>query len=61
MAHIEPSVTLILLQQYIWGVGLLAASHAASITSTFAGQLLMDGYFGIKVGRHPSQLTLLLS
>ncbi|GAB4815567.1 hypothetical protein N2152v2_002613 [Parachlorella kessleri] len=35
--------------QYIWGVGLLAASHAASITSTFAGQLLMDGYFGIKV------------
>jgi natural resistance-associated macrophage protein len=33
----------------IWGVGLLAAGQAATMTATFAGQIVMDGFLDIKL------------
>ena len=33
----------------IWGVGLLAAGQAATMTATFAGQIVMDGFLNIKL------------
>lgn len=35
--------------QYIWGVGLLAAAFASTVTSTYAGQVIMTGYLGVQV------------
>lgn len=35
--------------QYIWGVGLLAAAFASTVTSTYAGQVVMTAYLGVKV------------
>eukprot|EP00658_Telonema_sp_P-2_P059979 TRINITY_DN49030_c0_g2_i3.p1 TRINITY_DN49030_c0_g2~~TRINITY_DN49030_c0_g2_i3.p1 ORF type:complete len:577 (-),score=105.30 TRINITY_DN49030_c0_g2_i3:191-1921(-) len=33
--------------KYIWGVGLLAAGQAATMTTTYAGQFAMSGFFRI--------------
>jgi natural resistance-associated macrophage protein 2 len=33
----------------IWGVGLLAAGQAATMTATFAGQIVMEGFLDIKL------------
>ncbi|KFM25142.1 Metal transporter Nramp3 [Auxenochlorella protothecoides] len=35
----------------IWGVGLLAAANASTVTSTYAGQVVMDGFMGWKVNK----------
>ncbi|KDD76937.1 natural resistance-associated macrophage protein [Helicosporidium sp. ATCC 50920] len=35
----------------IWAIGLLAAGNAATVTSTYAGQTVLDGYLGVKVSR----------
>ena len=34
---------------YIWGVGLLAAGQAATMTATFAGQIVMEGFLDLKI------------
>ena len=33
----------------IWGIGLLAAGQAATMTATFAGQIIMEGFLNIKI------------
>eukprot|EP00656_Telonema_subtile_P011798 TRINITY_DN15884_c0_g1_i3.p1 TRINITY_DN15884_c0_g1~~TRINITY_DN15884_c0_g1_i3.p1 ORF type:complete len:338 (+),score=76.02 TRINITY_DN15884_c0_g1_i3:187-1200(+) len=33
--------------KYIWGIGLLAAGQAATMTTTYAGQFAMSGFFDI--------------
>lgn len=49
-------------QQIIWAVGLLAAANASTVTSTYAGQVVMDGYFNWKAregkSRRPAALVL---
>lgn len=35
--------------RYIWGVGLFAAANASTVTSTYAGQVVMTGYLNMKV------------
>lgn len=37
------------LQKILWGIGLLAAANASTVTSTYAGQVVMDGFMGWKV------------
>ena len=36
--------------KYIWGVGLLAAGQASTITGTYAGQFVMAGFLDFKAG-----------
>lgn len=35
--------------KYIWGVGLLAAGQAATMTTTYAGQFVMSGFFSMDI------------
>lgn len=35
--------------KYIWGIGLLAAGQASTMTGTFAGQFVMEGFLNWKV------------
>lgn len=35
--------------KYIWGIGLLAAGQAATMTTTYAGQFAMSGFFNIEM------------
>jgi natural resistance-associated macrophage protein len=35
--------------KYIWGVGLLAAGQASTVTGTYAGQFVMAGFLDIKI------------
>ena len=37
--------------QYIWGAGLLAAAFASTVTSTYAGQIVLTGMMGIKASK----------
>ena len=37
------------LVMYAWGVGLLASGQAATMTATFAGQIVMEGFLDLKV------------
>jgi len=34
---------------YLWGVGLLASGQAATMTATFAGQIVMEGFLDLKI------------
>lgn len=36
-------------QRVIWSVGLLAAANASTVTSTYAGQMIMDGFMDWRV------------
>merc|ERR1711881_566677 len=35
--------------KYIWGVGLLAAGQASTMTGTFAGQYVVEGFLKLKI------------
>jgi natural resistance-associated macrophage protein len=35
--------------KYIWAVGLLAAGQSSTMTGTYAGQFVMEGFFNIKL------------
>lgn len=35
--------------KYVWGIGLLAAGQAATMTTTYAGQFAMSGFFDINM------------
>ena len=35
--------------KYLWAVGLLAAGQASTMTGTFAGQYVMEGFLDIKI------------
>ena len=35
--------------KYIWGVGLLAAGQSSTMTGTYAGQFVMEGFFDINL------------
>jgi len=35
--------------KYIWGVGLLAAGQASTMTGTYAGQYVMEGFLDLKI------------
>ena len=34
--------------RYIWGVGLLAAGQSSTMTGTYAGQYVMEGFLDLK-------------
>lgn len=34
---------------YIWALGLLAAGQSSTMTGTYTGQFVMDGYLNLKV------------
>ena len=34
----------------IWGLGLLAAGQSSTMTGTYTGQFVMQGYLNLKVG-----------
>ena len=35
--------------QFMWAIGLLAAGQASTITATFAGQIVMEGFLSLKM------------
>ena len=36
-------------QMYIWALGLLAAGQSSTMTGTYTGQFVMQGYLNLKV------------
>ena len=36
---------------YIWGIGVLASGQAATITGTYSGQFLMEGFLDLKLSK----------
>lgn len=47
------------LQMYIWALGLLAAGQSSTMTGTYTGQFVMQGYLDLKVTHGPGPLLLL--
>jgi len=39
------------ISQYIWAVGLLAAGQSSTMTGTYAGQFVMEGFLQLKIAR----------
>ena len=39
-------------QMYIWALGLLAAGQSSTMTGTYTGQFVMQGYLDLKVPPH---------
>ena len=37
--------------RYVWGVGVLAAGQASTMTGTIAGQYVMEGFLDLKISR----------